>query len=293
MKKILSFILILSFLFLMPACQADVQTGHTVVATTKPVYDFTFALCRDTDISVDLLITEKLSCLHDYTLQVRQMRALENADVIVISGAGLENFLSDIIDSADTVLDASENIELLCHEHNVGDDAHDHHHAQDPHIWMSIQNAQKMAQTICNHLTEKFPEQKDTILANMEQLNLQFDALFVYAAESLSSLNCRNIITFHDGFAYFCNEWDITILLSMEEESGSEASALQLTELIEFIRQYDLKAVFTEENGSVSAAEIISSETGVSVYPLTTCMSDSNYFDAMHDNITVLKEALT
>ena len=42
---------------------------------------------------------------------------------------------------------------------------------------------------------------------------------------SLESLSCRELITFHDGFSYFADAFDLTILRAMEEEAGSEASA--------------------------------------------------------------------
>lgn len=44
---------------------------------------------------------------------------------------------------------------------------------------------------------------------------------------SLESLSCRELITFHDGFSYFADAFDLTILRAMEEEAGSEASAVR------------------------------------------------------------------
>ena len=67
-----------------------------VVATTKPVYDFTSQLCAGTDISVTQLIAEPISCLHDYSLSVSQARTAEAAEVTVISGAGLEEFMEEL-----------------------------------------------------------------------------------------------------------------------------------------------------------------------------------------------------
>ena len=78
----------------------------------------------------------------------------------------------------------------------------------------------------------------------------------------------------------------------MEEESGSEASAAELKELIYLVREHRLPAIFTEKSGSASAAGIISKETGASVYSLDMAMSGDSYFDAMYHNIDTLKEAL-
>ena len=113
MKKILCVILILSLIAVLPGCEVSPQ-GKSLVATTKPVYDFTAALCQGTDITVNLLITESLSCLHDYTLQMSQMQKLERADGIIMSGAGLEDFLTDVLENRESIIDASQDITLVC-----------------------------------------------------------------------------------------------------------------------------------------------------------------------------------
>jgi len=53
-----------------------------------------------------------------------------------------------------------------------------------------------------------------------------------------------------------------------------------------------LPAVFTESNGSVSAADIIAAETNISVYSLDMAMGGDSYFEAMYHNIDTIKEAL-
>lgn len=288
MKKILSVLIILCLL-LLPGCSAG-EASAPVVATTRAVYDLTALLCRSTGITVDLLITENLSCLHDYTLQVRQMRAIEGAEVVIVSGAGLEDFLSDALADTDFVIDASSGIPLLCHDHDHGHG--DHHHEEDPHIWLSVSNARIMADNICQGLIEKYPQYRDVFIDNLGKVLSDLDALDSYGKQAFSSLKSRDLITFHDGFAYFAQYWDLNILHSLEEESGSEASASELKELIQLVRDYGIPAIFTEDNGSVSAAGIIAAETGISVYALNMGMSDMGYFEAMYHNINTIKEAL-
>ena len=62
--------------------------------------------------------------------------------------------------------------------------------------------------------------------------------------------------------------------------------------MIELTRQHRLPAIFTETNGSTSAAGIIAAETGANVYALDMVMSGDSYFEAMYHNIDTLKEAL-
>ena len=66
----------------------------------------------------------------------------------------------------------------------------------------------------------------------------------------------------------------------------------ELIELIELVQENQLPAIFSERSGSVSAAGIIAAETGVKTYTLDMAMAGDSYFEAMHNNIHVLKEAL-
>ena len=58
------------------------------------------------------------------------------------------------------------------------------------------------------------------------------------------------------------------------------------------IHEHDLPAIFTEKSGSVSAAGVISRETGAGCYTLDMAMAGDSYFEAMYHNINTLKEAL-
>ena len=86
--------------------------------------------------------------------------------------------------------------------------------------------------------------------------------------------------------------FDLNILHAITEESGREASAAELIELIELVAKNKVSAIFTEKHGSVSAASVIAAETGVKTYSLDMAMSGNSYFDAMYYNIKTLKEAL-
>ncbi len=287
MKKLLVFLILF----------AAVLTGCTqpetapVAATTLPVWEFTQRLCEGTGISVARLITENVSCLHDYTVQVSQMRTVESAEMVVCNGAGLEAFMEDVLQDTNTV-DASADILLLCgHDHDVHT-SEEHHHEHDPHIWLSLENAKQMCHTICAELSSRYPEHTELFHRNLETLIADLDRLQAYGEATLKYLSCRDLITFHDGFAYFAQSFDLHILKVVEEESGGEASAKELIELIQLVGENRLPAVFTEINGSTAAADVIAAETGVTVYQLDMAMAGDSYFEAMYHNIDTIKEAL-
>ena len=277
-------------LFLLSGCGAQ-QECATIAATTLPVYEFTLRLCEGTDITVTRLVTEPVSCLHDYALNVSQVRAVEAAELVVISGAGLEDFMGDLLENR-SVIDCSVDVPLVdCAEAHHHDHDH-HHHESDSHIWLSPKNAKIMAANICKGLCARFPRYSATFEANLTHLLAELDALQAYGEETLSQLPCRELVTFHDGFSYFADAFDLTILEAVEEESGSEASAQELKHLIGIVREHNLPAIFIETNGSASAAAVIARETGVSIGTLDMAMSGDSYFEAMYHNINTIKEVL-
>ena len=277
---------------LLCGCAAKSESAQ-VAATTLPVWEFSSRLCAGTPITVTRLVTEQVSCLHDYSLNVRQVKAAEAAETIVISGAGLEDFLDDLLLNA-SVIDASEGIDLLCGEEHEEEHHHEdgHHHEEDPHIWLAPENAKIMARNISDGLSTRYPQYKQTFESNLDSLLNDLTALQKYGEETLSQLKCRDLITFHDGFSYFAQSFDLTIVKAVEEESGSEASARELIEMITLVEENALPAIFTETSGSTSAAGIIARETGCGQYTLDMAMSGDSYFNAMYHNIDTIKEAL-
>lgn len=294
MKK--SLILLLLLVLLLAGCAP--QEHADIAATTLPVWQFTCRLTAGTDLEVTRLVTENVSCLHDYTLTVRQMKAIESADVVVLSGAGLEDFLSDALHGAD-VIDASAGIELLeggHHHHHEEEEAEPHHtdhgHDHDPHLWLSPAHAMDQARNICAGLSGRYPQYTTVFEANLTQLLADLQELEDYGHRELSGLSGREILTFHDGFTYLAHAFGIEIVEAIEEESGAEASAKELIHMIEEVRHHSIRAIFVEENGSGSAASIIAAETGAQLGTLSMAMSGDDYFSAMYANIDALKEAL-
>ena len=294
MKKLPCLLLLLAALL----CGCAPEPPADLAATTLPVYTFTTRLTAGTDLQVTRLVTENVSCLHDYTLTVDQMKAIEQAQVVIISGAGLEDFLDEALTSAGTVIDSSAGISLLegeHHHHHEEEPEHEeeaHHHEHDPHLWLSPACAMEQAKNICAGLSAEYPQYRDIFEDNLTILLADLQKLEDYGNAQLASLSSREILTFHDGFAYLAHAFDIEIVEAIEEESGAEASAKELIHMIEEVRHHDVRAIFVEENGSGSAASIIAAETGAQCGILSMALSGDDYFSAMYANIDALKEAL-
>lgn len=288
--KITSLILTVCLLALcFTGCGSAVEKTD-IAATTLPVYQFTSMLCEGTGLTVTRLVTESVSCLHDYSLNVRQVKAAEAANLIVINGAGLEEFMEDILEGKQTV-DASRDVPLLesCHDHGDHDG---HHHETDSHIWLSPANAMVMVKNITDGLIAAYPQHEAQFGWNCVMLMTKLKILLDYGNEQLSDLTHRELITFHDGFAYFAQCFDLRILAAVEEEAGAETSAKKLIALINLVQRRNIRAVFTETNGSDASANVICAETGATLCSLDMAMAGDDYFAAMYHNIDTIREVL-
>jgi zinc transport system substrate-binding protein len=296
MKRLLPLLLVLGLLC--TGCASSADTGQEdavhIVATTYPVYLFASAVTDGVEgVEVTRLITEAVSCLHDYTLTVKDMKAIERADVLILSGAGLEDFMEDALAQTDAaVIDCSQNAALLPSLED-GDHGHGEDQEDDPHIWMSPENAAAMLEAICQGLSRLDADHARQYAENYAAACTQLASI----QEAPGELDCPYLITFHDGFQYFAQASGLTLLKSIEEEEGSEASAAEIKEIVALIRDYDIPAIFTEKNGSDATAQAIARETGVAVVQLDLIMSGegngvSAYVDAMNENLDAIAQAL-
>ncbi len=266
MKKLLPIllVLILGLSACGPAASSETETddGVTVLAaTTYPVYLFTCAVTEGLDdYDVQLIVNQPFSCLHDYTLSVRDMQTVEKGDVILMNGAGLEAAMEDALAASGDkpVIDCSQGIDLL----PLSGEHHESDGEGDPHIWMDPALACQMVDPIAGELSQLYPDHASDFARNAETASSQISDCYEQCRAVLADLSPREIITFHDGFEYFARAFDLTVLRSIEEESGSEASAKEVSEIIDLIRTHHLPAVFVETNGSDSTAKAIAEECG-------------------------------
>lgn len=303
---------LLALLFLC-GCAAPAQAsdpapeGLTLAATTYPVYLFAQELTRDIpDLSVTLVVNEQLSCMHDYSLSITDMKVLEGADAVLLSGAGLEDSMGHALEAARRPqIDASQGMDLLCsehdhdHDHDHEEDDHGEEEALDPHIWLDPRRTCQMLDNLAQGIGALAPEDASRLAANAQAAQEKIMARYAQLKDQLAGLSLRDLITFHDGFAYFAEAFDLHILRAIEEEAGSEASALEVRDILDLIETHHLPAVFTEVNGADATAALIAREAQIQAVPLDLLMSRRDsplsgvdlYLRVLSDNVNAIQEA--
>ena len=284
---------LLAGLLLLSACGQTVrpqdEAAFTVAAMTYPIYLFASRVAEGAEgVAVEAVVNQPMSCLHDYTMTVSDMKTLQGADLLLLNGVGLEDAMSAAIASSGLpTVDCSENVPLLLAEEEHEDHDHDHadhdHGEYDPHIWMDPDRAAVMVGNIAAALAAADPDHARLYADNAAAYEEELTALAAELRDKLSGLERRELITFHEGFGYFADSMGLTVLKAIEEEAGSEASAKELVEVVGLVRDHGLRAIFTEANGSDATAKAVARETGADVRRLTMLMSADSVPDGADD----------
>ena len=231
------------------------------------------------------------------------MMKMENADVFIINGGGMESFLDkaisvypemNIINASEPILGEVSNEEKHHeeHEHN-----HEHlHGSTNPHVWVSIDLHIHQIEEIAYELSKLDSKNKELYEKNSKKYITKLENLSNQMHIELDSLPNKNVITFHEAFHYFAEEFGLNVKAVIEREPGTSPSARDVANIIDTVREYDVSAIFVEPQYLKTAANTISNETGVTVYELDPATSGNfekdAYIKIMEKNLEVLKEAL-
>lgn len=319
LPKLLTLIITTSFLFI--GCNNNVDSNKktedtlNIVTSFYPLYISTINITKDIpNITVTNMTKSQTGCLHDYQLTPQDLKTLEKADILVVNGAGMESFLDSIISQYPNleIVDATKGLTLLeddTHSHDDHDHDHDsedehseddvHDHEYNTHVWVSVTGNIEEVKNIASQLEDLNPENKEAYESNTNTYVSKLEELKNEMHAELDNLPNRDIITFHEAFPYFAEEFNLNIAGVIEIEPDSEPSAKEIEEIINTIKSKNINALFTEPQYSSKVAETIATETGATVYELDPIVTgDSNpdayddYINKMKKNLDVLKEAL-
>lgn len=295
--------LVLCVLFL-NACTGNApefNNSKIIVATSfYPIYIFTLNLLNGIEnISVKCMAEQSVGCLHDYTLTAKDAKLLNDAQVLVINGAGMESFLEDAFQSVENlnVIDSSENVDVVCEEeHHHEEENEDHHHHENSHIWLSLSNAKVQIENIRSGLVKAFPEYENQVEDNYWDYINRLGALEEERKSILLHINDLNIISFHGAYEYLAQDLGFDICYTIESDEGYEPSAKELAGLSDIIKDKNIKALLVAPDYSGSAAEILKRETNTEIYVINPIISGEEtltaYEDIMKENYNMILKAV-
>ncbi len=266
---------------------SNTEGKFKIVTSFYPIYIMTANITEGAQ-NIDLvnMADTNVGCVHNYTLTTADMKKIENADVFIENGLGLENFIDKITKSNKelTVIDSSENLLNLIKEENE----------TNPHIWTSITNYIMQVENITKVLKEKNPENAEIYETNSKKYIQELTNLKLKYDNELK-LKGQTAVTLNENFAYFGRDigLNLTTIHTSHEESSISAEALK--NVIDMMKQNNSKIIIIDADDDIKNAETIANETGAKIYRLnsgtTGSMSKEAYISAMKSNLEALKRS--
>ena len=201
------------------------------------------------------------------------------------------------------VLDIEEEGHDEHKEEKHDEHGHGHHHHDfefDPHIWLDPMLVKQQVNNIKDGLIQADPQNKEQYETNAMAYNEKLDALDMNIKSSLSSCSKDTFVPFHNAFTYLGERYDLNIMSIGGLTPDSEATAAEIAEFVDFVKDNDIKVIFAEELVDPRLAEVIADEAGAQVMlfsPLEALAEDEvgkdiTYLDKMEQNLDALKVAL-
>jgi zinc transport system substrate-binding protein len=259
-----------------------------VVSSFYPMHIMAMNVFKDVKgVILERLAPPNVGCLHDYVLTPGDMRKLEKADILIANGAGMESFLIKVAGKYPRLRVAQLAYGIPLIRGSGG---------PNPHVWVSIGHAIDEVRNLSRFMARVDPDNASAYNRNSEEYISRLGTLRREMHASLDAYRGTPIITFHEAFPYFAQEFGLKIVGVVEREPGGAPSARELADTIGIIKKLRVKAIFSEPQYPAAAAEAIARQTGARLYLLDPAVTGPErpdaYLDQMRSNLVILKEAL-
>lgn len=315
-RKRLYGILVLTVLLTLVGCSNKTQTlnldnGKIKVYTSfYAMYDFTNKIGGD-KIELVNMVPAGIEP-HDWEPSPEDIINLENADVFIYNGAGMESWVEKVLASIENkdliVVEASNGLSLIEGSHSHEDEDvedndesdHDESEKYDPHVWLNPMLAKQQTEKIMDALILADPVNKVYYEENYSKYSQEFDLLNQEYITALSNIKNRDIVVTHQAYGYICDAYNLNQIAIEGLNPYSDPSPARMAEIIEFAHINNIKVIFFEELVSSKVAETIANEIGAKTAVLNPIgglkeediIDGKDYFSVMRDNLQALKEAL-
>jgi len=275
------------------APSAGAADPFRVLTSFLPMEIFTRNVVGDAPgVTVVSMLPASMGCPHDYALTPGDMKKIASADLFVVNGYGMEEFLGEPVLRANPKIRIAETARAVPPIHG----GHGHGDVN-PHTWVSPRNAILQVREIEKALSTARPASAGAFRRNADAYISRLSALAEEFEAAAKTFRRRNIVTFHNVFDYLARDLGLTVVGEIETAPGQEPSAGEIRNLSRTIREKKVPVVFSEPQYSPKLAEALAKEAGVPVRVLdpvsTGSPAPTAYEDAMRRNLSTLKEALS
>lgn len=254
-----------------------------IVTSFYPIYIMTANITQNVpDIELVNMTEANVGCLHDYTISTTDMKKIEKADIYIQNGLGLEGFMDKIISAYPElkVIDSSNDI-----SNKIQDEIN-------PHIWTSLENYIKQAETICQKLCVYDNKNAEAYKTNCENYLRKINEEKQKYETELQKLNGEKAICLNEGLEYLLKELKMQVTQVETNHEESTMSAETLKNLIEKMKNEKIQVIVVDKDDNIKNAETLANETGAKIYKLDSGLTgetnNNAYIDKLEANFLVL-----
>jgi len=241
------------------------SSGLKVLATFYPLYDFAQNVGGN-KINVSILVPETVD-VHDFDPTPSDIQNIATADVLIYNGADLEKtWLSSAVSASDNtkliLVDTSRNVTLL----PVTPQFQSGNRTVDPHIWLDPLLAKQQVNNILQGLIKADPADSQYFTQNAQIYEAKLDTLNsqIVAITTSPNVKTRYFVTFHEAFAYFAKEYNLT-QIPILGPFQDEPTPSDILNVIAAIHQYHLLYVGYESLENPAIPQQIASQTNATL----------------------------
>lgn len=245
-------------LFSLFSCKWDRGNGENrfrITTTTNILADGVRALVRDSAEVTPLMAIGVDP--HLYKASQRDLDLLFDADLVLFHGLHLEGKMVEVLEKFGRTNRVIDQGKMVPPEQLVMDPAYSN--SVDPHIWFDVSLWKTAMTGIAGELIKIKPSWKDYLEANLEAYRHSLDSLDSATRREIRQLAREGqvLITAHDAFSYFGKAYGIEVRGLQGLSTLSEPGLRDVSDLVSFIIENKIRAIFVEQSVSPRALEAV------------------------------------
>lgn len=306
MKRHLAFLFIIPALLFVGCGQQQNVPGNSstlkIITSFYPIYEIVKQV-GGSDVTIQNLVPAGAEP-HDYEPTPQNIVNLNQADLVIYNGMGLEPWADKIIPELQQnglkTLNLSDYFQNVAIKNGLKKPEDTEYLPYDPHLWMDPVNYEKEVQTVTQKLIEIDPKHQTDYQQNSQKFLQQLQDLDLAYQNGFKSCKLNSFVTNHAAFAYLSNRYHLKMIAISGLSPDAEPSAKSMADLTDAIKQNNIHYILTESLISSKIADTLAQETGTKTLILNPLegLTDQeiakgkNYVSVMQDNLKNLQTAL-
>jgi ABC-type Zn uptake system ZnuABC Zn-binding protein ZnuA len=243
---------------------ADDPGKLNIVTTVSPITSIVSSVVGDL-AEVRGLVPEGVNS-HTFEPPPSAARTLARADVVFVNGLKLEDPTREL--AAGNLKAGGEVVELGDRTIRPDEYLYDFSFPREggkpnPHLWTNPPYAKEYARVARDTLARRDPAHAGEYTANFEQFATKADELDEAMKAATATVARRELLTYHDAYAYFARHYGWKVIGAVQVSSFEEPTPREVAGLIQQVREVGVPAIFGSEVFPSKVLAQIGTEAGV------------------------------